>query len=235
MTDSPDPAALKRAAAMRAVEFVQDGMKLGLGTGSTAEAFLEVLAPRVRGGMKIVATATSERTAQKARALMIPLADLDTLAPLDLTVDGADETDHALVLIKGGGGALLREKIVAASSKKMIVIADASKLVPTLGKFPLPVEVSTFGHVTTLARIVNIAAKLGYARLQPQLRTKDGAPYKTDGGNYIYDCPFGAITDASALAAVLSGTVGVIDHGLFVGLASVLVIAREDKVEVIER
>jgi ribose 5-phosphate isomerase A len=201
MTDSPDPAALKRAAAMRAVEFVLDGMKLGLGTGSTAEAFLEVLAPRVRGGMKIV----------------------------------ADETDRALVLIKGGGGALLREKIVAASSKKMIVIADASKLVPTLGKFPLPVEVSTFGHVTTLARIVNVAAKLGYARLQPQLRTKDGAPYKTDGGNYIYDCPFGAITDASALASALSGTVGVIDHGLFVGLASALVIAREDKVEVIER
>src|SRR5271170_5854603 len=198
MTTESDPAALKLAAAMRALEFVEDGMKLGLGTGSTAEAFLEVLAPRVRGGMKIVATATSERTAQKARALMIPLADLDTLAPLDLTIDGADETDHALVLIKGGGGALLREKIVAATSKKMIVIADASKLVPTLGKFPLPVEVSTFGHVTTLARIVNVAAKLGYARLQPQLRTKDGTPYKTGGGNYIYDCPFGAITDAAA-------------------------------------
>src|SRR5580704_5389025 len=169
MSVEVDPAALKRAAAMRAVEYVQDGMKLGLGTGTTAEAFLEVLAPRVRGGMKIVGTATSERTAQKARALMIPMADLDTLAPLDLTIDGADEADHALSLIKGAGGALLREKIVAASSKKMVVIADASKLVAVLGKFPLSVEVSTFGHLTTSARIVNTAAKLGYARLQPQL------------------------------------------------------------------
>src|SRR5580700_6889401 len=128
---TPDPAALKLAAAMRALEFVEDGMKLGLGTGSTAEAFLDVLAPKLRGGMKIVGTATSERTAQKARALSIPMADLDSLAPLDLTIDGADEADRALTLIKGGGGALLREKIVAASATRMIVVADASKLVAT--------------------------------------------------------------------------------------------------------
>jgi ribose 5-phosphate isomerase A len=233
--EQPDASALKRAAALRALDFVTDGMRLGLGSGTTAEAFVECLGPRVKGGLNIVCVPTSRQTAERARALAIPLAELDQLAPLDLVIDGADEADASLTLIKGGGGALLREKIVAASSKKMVVIADASKLVATLGKFPLPVEVSTFGHVTTSARIVNAAAKLGYARLQPQLRTKDGAPYKTDGGNYIYDCPFGAITDAAALAAALSGTVGVIDHGLFVGLATALVIAREDKVEVIER
>ena len=235
MTDSPDPAALKIAAALRALEFVEDGMKLGLGTGTTAEAFLDVLAPRVRGGMKITCTATSERTAQKARALSIPLTDIDGLAPLDLTIDGADEADRALVLIKGGGGALLREKIVAASSRRMVVIADASKLVPTLGRFALPVEVSIFGHATTAARIVNAAAKLGYNHLPLTLRQKDGAPFKTDGGNYIYDCAFGAITDAPALALSLSSVTGVMEHGLFVGLATVLVIAHTDRVEVIEK
>jgi ribose 5-phosphate isomerase A len=235
MTDSSDPASLKRATALRALEFVEDGMKLGLGTGSTAEAFLDVLAPKLRGGMKIVGTATSERTAQKARALSIPLADLDGLAPLDLTIDGADEADRALNLIKGGGGALLREKIVAASSKRMIVIADATKLVAKLGRFPLPVEVSTFGHATTAARIVNAAAKLKYNHLSLTLRAKDGAPFKTDGGNYIYDCAFGAISDAPALAAALSAVPGVVEHGLFVGLATALVIAREGGVEVIEK
>ena len=233
MTDLSDPASLKRAAALRALEFVEDGMKLGLGTGTTAEAFLDVLAPKLRGGMKIVGTATSERTAQKARALSIPLADLDGLAPLDLTIDGADEADRALNLIKGAGGALLREKIVAASSKRMIVIADASKLVTTLGRFTLPVEVSTFGHATTAARIVNAAAKLKYNHLPLTLRTKDDVPFKTDGGNYIYDCAFGAIVDAPALAAALSAVPGVMEHGLFVGLATALVIARESGVEVI--
>jgi ribose 5-phosphate isomerase A len=235
MTDSSDPASLKRAAALRALEFVEDGMKLGLGTGTTAEAFLDVLAPKLRGGMKIVCTATSERTAQKARALSIPMTDLDTLAPLDLTVDGADEADREFTLIKGGGGALLREKIVAASSRRMVVIADATKLVTMLGHFPLPVEVSTFGHATTAARIVNVTANLGYNHLPLTLRVKDGAPFKTDGGNYIYDCPFGAITDASALAAALSSVPGVVEHGLFVGLATALVIAGERGVEVIEK
>src|ERR1700691_6373339 len=137
-----DPSALKRAAAVRALEFVENGMKLGLGTGSTAEAFLDVLGPRLRGGLSVTGVATSERTAEKARALSIPLADLDSLAPLDLVIDGADEADHDLNLIKGGGGALLREKIVAASAKRMIVIADESKLVAKLGRFPLPVEVA---------------------------------------------------------------------------------------------
>src|ERR1700742_231762 len=156
---------LKREAAAKALDFVQHGMKLGLGTGSTAEAFLELLAPRVRGGLDIDCVATSERTAQMARSLGIPLGDLDALAPLDLTVDGADEADRDLNLIKGGGAALLREKIVAASSKKMVVIADETKLVARLGKFPLPVEVVMFGHGATAKRIDAAVAKLGYANV----------------------------------------------------------------------
>ncbi len=234
MADS-DPGALKRAAALKALDFVADGMKLGLGTGSTAEAFLDLLAPRVRGGLKITGVATSERTAQKARDLAIPIADLDTMAPLDLTVDGADEADRDLNLIKGGGGAHLREKIVAASSRRMIVIADESKLVPRLGRFPLPVEVAQFGHATTAARIAAVAAKLKYAHVPLSLRMKDGAPFKTDGGNFIYDCSFGAIADAAALASALSAVPGVIEHGLFVGIAAVLLIAGANGVEVIER
>ena len=138
MTTPLDQNALKRAAAARALDFVRDGMKLGLGTGSTAEAFLDLLAERVRAGLKITGTPTSERTREKASALSIPVAELDNLAPLDLVIDGADEADHNLDLIKGGGGALLREKIVAASSARMIVIADESKLVRRLGAFPLP-------------------------------------------------------------------------------------------------
>lgn len=234
MTDS-DPAALKRAAAVKALDFVENGMKLGLGTGSTAEAFLDVLAPRIRGGLTVTCVATSERTAQKARTLSIPMAELDGMAPLDLTIDGTDEADRDLNLIKGGGGALLREKIVATSSKRMVVIADGSKLVETLGRFPLPVEVTPFGHGTTAARIVNIAAKLKYKHVPMTLRTKDNAPLKTDGGNYIYDCSFSAITDAHALAEAISDIPGVVEHGLFVHVATALVIARPEGVEVIER
>jgi ribose 5-phosphate isomerase A len=229
-----DPVALKRAAALRALDFVEDGMKIGLGTGSTAEAFLEMLAPRVAGGLKIIGAATSQKTAERARALSIPLADLDTLAPLDITIDGADEADHALSLIKGGGGALLREKIVAASSKRMIVIADRSKLVERLGRFPLPVEVEAFGHKTTLARMIPVFDSLGYHRIAITLRSRDGAPFKTDAGNLIYDCPLGAIADAAALGHALSDIPGVVEHGLFVGIAKMLVIAGETGVEIIE-
>lgn len=226
---------LKRAAAMRAADLVQSGMKLGLGTGSTAEMFLEILADRMRGGLKITGMPTSKRTEDKARGLGIPLDDLDKLAPLDLTVDGADEADNDLNLIKGGGGALLREKIVAASSKRMAVIADESKLVSRLGKFPLPVEVIAFGHTTTARRISDAAQKLGYKNLTPNLRLKDGAPYRTDSGNYIYDCPFGAITDVPKLAAAISQVTGVVEHGLFVGLATELILAGPKGVKLIER
>jgi ribose 5-phosphate isomerase A len=232
---SPSADTLKRAAAMRAADLVQSGMKLGLGTGSTAEIFVEILADRMRGGLKIVGTPTSKRTEDKARALGIPLDDLDKLAPLDLTIDGADEADNDLNLIKGGGGALLREKIVAASSKRMAVIADESKLVQRLGKFPLPVEVIAFGHATTARRISDAAQKLGYKNLIPNLRMKDGAPYRTDGGNYIYDCPFGAITDVPKLATAISQITGVVEHGLFVGLATSLILAAPKGVKLIER
>jgi ribose 5-phosphate isomerase A len=235
MSAPHDANALKRAAAARALDYVRDGMKLGLGTGSTAEAFLDLLAERVRSGLKIIGTPTSERTREKASALSIPVGELDALAPLDLVIDGADEADHNLDLIKGGGGALLREKIVAASSARMIVIADESKLVPRLGAFPLPVEVIAFGHRTTATRIAQVAKKLGYPQLAPNLRMKDGQPFRTDSGNVIYDCPFREIADAPMLAAALSAITGVVEHGLFVGLASHLVIAAASGVRVIER
>jgi ribose 5-phosphate isomerase A len=235
MTAALDANALKRAAAARALDFVRDGMKLGLGTGSTAEAFLDVLAERIRGGLKVVGTPTSERTREKASALSIPVAELDSLAPLDLVIDGADEADHNLDLIKGGGGALLREKIVAASSARMIVIADETKLVRRLGAFALPVEVVTFGHRTTASRIAAVARALGYAQLSPRLRMKDGQAFRTDSGNVIYDCPFGEIADAPSLAAAISAITGVVEHGLFVGLASHLIIAGASGVRVIER
>ena len=191
---SSDTTALKRAAAARALEFVRTGMKIGLGTGSTADLFLELLAEQIRNGVEIIGTPTSERTAEKARSLGIPMADLDDLKQLDLVVDGADEADANLDLIKGGGGALLREKIVAASADRMIVIADDSKFKQRLGAFPLPVEVARFGHLTTRARIIRAAAVCGHANLNPVLRVRsDGGTYQTDNGNFIYDCPFGEI------------------------------------------
>lgn len=232
---SLDPASLKRAAARRALDFVENNMKLGLGTGSTAEAFLDCLAERVKNGLKITCASTSERTAALARGYGIALSDLDALAPLDLTIDGADEADRGLNLIKGGGGALLREKIVAASSERMVVIADASKLVAKLGRYPLPVEVELFGHATTATRIETVLGRLGYAGCPVALRWRDGTPFKTDANNVIYDCALGAIEDARALGEALSDIPGVVEHGLFVGLATTLVIAGEDGVDVIGR
>jgi ribose 5-phosphate isomerase A len=228
-----DQKALKRDAAIKALDFVQPGMKLGLGTGSTAEAFLEVLAPRVRGGLNIIAVPTSERTAEMCRKLGIPLGTLEQLAPLDLDIDGADETDHKRNLIKGGGGAQTREKIVAASSKKFVVIADKSKLVRRLGKFPLPVEVIEYGQSTTLERMREAFTALGYSNVPMTLRKKDGALFKTDSGNIIYDCAFGAITNARKLAGALDGITGVVEHGLFIDLATTLVIAGPKGVEVL--
>ncbi|HVT24134.1 MAG TPA: ribose-5-phosphate isomerase RpiA [Rhizomicrobium sp.] len=235
MTDTPpDSAALKRAAAAKALDYVENNMKLGLGTGSTAEAFLDVLAPRVRGGLNITGVATSERTALKARNLGITIGELDQVGELDLVVDGADEADADLNLIKGGGGAHLIEKIVATSSKKMVVIADGSKLVKRLGKYPLPVEVVKFGHATTARRIVEVAKKFR-REIAPVLRMKDNAPFITDSGNYIYDCAFKSIVNPAKLATALSVIPGVVEHGLFVGIASTLILARETGVEVIEK
>lgn len=226
---------LKRAAAAKALDFVADGMKLGLGSGSTAELFVELLAPRVRGGVKLLCVPTSERTAEKARKLGLTLSGLDDLAPLDLTVDGADEADRNLDLIKGGGGMLLREKIVASSSKKMIVIADETKLVPRLGKYPLPVEVVEFGHKAIAARLGKAIAALGYKNVAMNLRQKDGAAFKSDSGNLIYDCHMGAIQNAAKLGAAIRTVSGVVEHGLFVGIASTLIIAGPGEVEVIDR
>ncbi|MES2256726.1 MAG: ribose-5-phosphate isomerase RpiA [Pseudomonadota bacterium] len=229
-----DFTSLKRAAAAKALEYVADGMKLGLGSGSTAELFVEMLAPRVRGGQKLLCVPTSERTATLARKLGLTLSTLDDLAPLDLTVDGADEADRNLDLIKGGGGMLLREKIVAASSKKMIVIADETKLVPRLGKFPLPVEVVEFGHRAIAARLQIAIDSLGYKDVKIALRQKDGAPFKTDSGNLIYDCQMGAIQSAAKLGKLINDVPGVVEHGLFVGIATTLIIAGPGEVEVID-
>lgn len=234
-SSSGDLDAYKRAAAAGALDYVRDGMKIGLGTGSTAEAFLELLAEKVHAGLKIVGTPTSQRTADRARALGITIEDLDDLGELDLVVDGADEADHDLSLIKGGGGALLREKIVANSAAQMVVIADETKLVTKLGAFDLPVEVVPFAHGTTAARIVSASKELGYPDLALKLRMMDGAPFKTDNGNYIYDCSYGAISDAKALAETLSCLTGVVEHGLFVGIATSLIVAGAQGLSITNR
>jgi ribose 5-phosphate isomerase A len=226
---------LKHAAAARALDFLTDGMRVGLGSGSTAEAFVDLLGARVRGGLNIVGVPTSERTAQKARSLGIALGNLNDLAPLDVTVDGADESDHSLDLIKGGGGALLREKIVATSSRRMIVIMHGPKLVDTLGAFPLPVEVIEFGHATTARRLKETIAALGYDNVPMTLRKKTDAVYKTDSSNVIYDLEFGAIRDTAALSTALSCVTGVVEHGLYVGIARTLVVARPEGIEIVER
>jgi ribose 5-phosphate isomerase A len=210
-------------------------MKLGLGSGTTAEIFLDLLAPRIRGGLKLLCVPTSERTAIYARKLGLTLSTLDDLGTLDLTIDGADEADRDLNLIKGGGGMLLREKVVAASSRKMLVIADESKLVPRLGKFPLPVEIVEFGHKSTAARLAAAFTALGYADVPMILRQKDGAVFKTDSGNVIYDCAFGIIQSAPKLSTAIRAVPGVVEDGLFVGIATTMLIAGPGEVEVIEK
>ncbi len=227
---------LKHAAAARALEFITPGMKVGLGSGSTSEAFINLLGARVRGGLDIVGVPTSEKTAQLARSLGIALGNLNDLAPLDVDVDGADESDHNLDLIKGGGGALLREKIVAASSKQMIVMIHGSKLVEKMGAFPLPVEVIEFGHVETAKRMAAAIKALGYGDVPMTLRRKADAVYKTDNGNVIYDVAFGpVIAETAKLAFALSCVPGVVEHGLYIGICTKLVIARPEGIEVIER
>lgn len=193
-------------------------MRLGLGTGSTAEKFVAALGAKVADGLNVICVPTSLATGKQAESLDIPLTTLDETPELDLTVDGADELDDNLQLIKGGGGALLREKMVASSSKHMIVIADASKHVATLGAFPLPVEVVQFAHVATRRKIKQAAWACG-CEGEIVLRMRDGKPFITDNGNLIYDCAFGRIEDARELAMVLKSIAGVVDHGLFIRLA----------------
>jgi ribose 5-phosphate isomerase A len=223
---------LKIEAARTALGYVEDGMKLGIGTGSTAEEFVRLLAERVRAGLSIVGVPTSERTAALCRELGVPLATLDEQPALNLTVDGADEIDRALALIKGGGGALLREKIVAAASARMIVIADRSKLVDTLGRFPLPIEVNRFGLKATELAIGRAAAGLGL-NVVTTLRMTQGEPFVTDGGHLIIDASFGRIPDTRALADALHDIPGVVEHGLFLGLADIAIVAGEAGVETV--
>jgi ribose 5-phosphate isomerase A len=228
------PDDLKRRAAAAALELIEPGMKIGLGTGSTAAHLVALLGAKVKAGFDVICVPTSEMTATQARSLGIRLASLDDEPFLDLTIDGADELDRALQLIKGGGGALLREKIVAAASDRMVVIADSSKLVATLGRYPLPVEVARFGVVATRNLIDTYAEEAG-CRGEIKLRTgRDGQPFVTDGGNYIYDCAFGAIPDADALDAMLKLIPGVVENGLFLGMASQAIIAGPDGIVTLE-
>jgi ribose 5-phosphate isomerase A len=227
---SPDDS--KRLAAAKALELVSPGMRLGLGTGTTAAHFVELLATRVAKGLDVVCVPTSERTRALAGLHAIPLTSIDASPELDLTVDGADEFDPEMRLIKGGGGALLREKIVAMASKRMIVIADSSKLVAVLGKFPLPVEVNVFGLEAT-RRMILAAAKAcgcdGEVRLR---KTPVGQAFVSDNGHYIVDCYFGAIPAPERLADRLVAIPGVVEHGLFIGIAKAVISAGPAGIEI---
>jgi ribose 5-phosphate isomerase A len=225
----------KRAAAARAVDFVRPGMRLGLGTGSTARHFVDLLGERVRMGLDIVAVPTSEATRVQAAALGIALTTLDETPELDLTVDGADEIAPDLTLIKGGGGALLREKIVASASAQMIVIADASKLVPTLGRFALPIEIAPFGATATRRKVEALAAELGCPGPALLRKGQNGHVFVTDGGHWLLDAQLQRIADPQALATRLSAIAGVMEHGLFIGLTQAAILASPDGVRLIER
>jgi ribose 5-phosphate isomerase A len=215
----------KELAGRAAAKLVRDGDVVGLGTGSTAYFTVLALGERVKTGLKIVGIPTSNATAELARAVGIPLGTLDQYPVLDIDIDGADEIDPQLNLIKGGGGAHLREKVIAAASKKMVVIADSGKLVPVLGKFPLPVEIVSFARAVVEKKIASLGATT-------KLRTQaDGSPYLTDNGNPILDCSFGKILDPAALARTLRDIPGVVEHGLFIGLASLALVGRGDSVE----
>ena len=229
-----DSLELKKAAAAKAVEFVKDGMKLGIGTGSTANEFIRLLAERVKAGLHITGVATSKRSEKLCRDLGIPVATLDETPHLDLDIDGADEIDPHLALIKGGGGALLREKIVAFASSQMLVIADSSKLVKTLGAFPLPIEINPFGLEATKEAIIKVADRLELPA-NIKLRVRDGKTFVTDGGHFILDASFGRISDPERLSKALFSIPGVVEHGLFLNLAKKSVVAMANgEIKVLE-
>jgi len=227
--------AYKRAAAARAVDFVRPGMRLGLGTGSTASHFVELLAERVHSGLDVVAVPTSEATRAQAARLGIALTNLDDTPELDLTVDGADEIAPDLTLIKGGGGALLREKLVASASAKMIVIADESKWVATLGRFPLPIEIVPWGCTVTRRAVEAAVAAAGSAGPAELRMAKDGHAFVTDGEHWLLDARLQRIADPRALAAGLTAVPGVMEHGLFIGLAGLAILAGPNGVRLIAR
>jgi ribose 5-phosphate isomerase A len=215
----------KRLAAAKAVELVTPGMRLGLGTGTTAAHFVELLATRVAEGLDVICVPTSERTRTLAETHGIPLTTIDALPELDLTIDGADEFDPKLRLIKGGGGALLREKIIAMASKCMIVIADSSKSVAVLGKFPLPLEVNAFGLEATRRMILAAANASGCDGELRLRKTPGGQAFVSDNEHHIVDCFFGAIPRPEDLADRLAAIPGVVEHGLFIGIAKAVICA----------
>jgi ribose 5-phosphate isomerase A len=219
----------KEAAARASLRFVKDGQIVGLGTGSTAAYFIRLLGEQVAKGLRIRGIPTSVRSAELATGLGIPLTTLDECPAIDVTVDGADEVDPELRLIKGGGGALLREKIVASATKQLVIVADATKRVPVLGRFPLPVEVIKFAQAVVVNRIAALGAEVGLRR------GTDGSPYLTDENNYILDCRFGQIPDADELARRLSDMPGVVEHGLFIGMARVVLVANGDEIVELRR
>lgn len=214
----------KEAAARASLQFIKDGQVVGLGTGSTAAHFIKLLGDEVKKGLRVRGIPTSVRSKELAESLGIPLITLDDCQDIAVTVDGADEVDPKLRLIKGGGGALLREKIVASATRQMVVVADATKQVQVLGKFPLPVEVIRFAQALVAKRIAALGADV-------RLRMgDDGKPYVTDENNHILDCRFGQIQDPEGLARELSGMPGVVEHGLFIGMASVALFARGSEI-----
>jgi len=219
----------KRIAAQHALEFVEDGMSLGLGSGTTSAIFIKELGDRVKGGLKVRGIATSSASQKLAESLSIPITNFDETPVLDLAVDGADEIGPGLALIKGGGGALLREKIVESAAKKFIVIADSSKLVKQLGKFPLPVEVIQMA-------LPNVTRRLEALGLNPKLRHHpDGSVYLTDENNFILDCSCGVIANPAETAADIRAIVGVVEHGLFLNMASLALIAGDQGVTRVEK
>jgi ribose 5-phosphate isomerase A len=218
--------AQKRAAGEAAAALVETGMLVGLGTGSTAAWFVRALAERK---LDVTCVCTSTVTADLASSLGLKLAELGETGEIDLTVDGADEIGPGLSLIKGGGAALLREKLVWEASRHCVVIADAAKRVPTLGKFPLPIEVVAFGHTTTALRLCDALTECDIG-VAPRLRMRDGKPVLTDGGNVIYDAACGRIEDPAPLAAALKSVTGVVDHGLFLDLADLALVGTDDGV-----
>lgn len=230
---SADLAKINAAAA--ALNYVKDGMSLGLGTGSTAAHFVRLLGERVRQGLKVRGTPTSEATKKLAEEAGVPIVAIDRLPAIDLTIDGADEVDPRFRLIKGGGAALLREKIVASASAHMIVIADESKAVDTLGAFPLPIEVIPFGYSLTAMRIYGALKATACDGVEVKLREdNNGAPVITDGGNYIFDAHCKRIPSPEGLADALKRITGIVDHGLFIGLARTVILGKAKGVEIRE-